>query len=482
MPNAPAQTGSNIQEFSVSELSFALKRTVEETYGYVRVRGEISGMTRARSGHVYLTLKDADAVLDGVMWKSTAARLKTQPEDGLEVVCSGKITTYPGRSKYQIIIDRLEPAGMGALMALLEERRKKLAAEGLFDEAHKKQLPFLPETIGVVTSPTGAVIRDILHRLSDRFPRHVIVWPVLVQGDKAADEVASAIKKFNALPTDGPVGRPDLLIVARGGGSIEDLWAFNEEPVVRAAFESEIPLISAVGHETDTTLIDFVSDQRAPTPTAAAEMAVPVRSDLISTTLDLERRLVSSQSRLLSERQTKLEGLARGLPSPDDILALAQQRFDASADRLVAALRQNLQKLEVRLAGTTGKLSVRHGLREVSQSTQRLNDLHDRATRAAKNRVDQAQQRLDATWKLATSLSHEDVLRRGFAIVWTADGKVVRRATELSAGDRFTAEFHGNEKVHATVNESPAEPPTHGPAKPAKPKPPSKSGSQGRLF
>src|SRR5436853_2197507 len=273
---------TNAAELTVSELSASLKRTVEDNFGYVRVRGEISGYRGPHtSGHVYFALKDESAKIDAVIWKTAFGRMRIKPEEGLEVIVSGRLTTYPNRSSYQIVVETLEPAGLGALMALLEERKRKLAAEGLFDEARKQLLPFLPEVIGVITSPTGAVIRDILHRLADRFPRHVIVWPVKVQGEGSAEEVAAAIEGFNALPDGGRIRRPDLLIVARGGGSLEDLWSFNEEIVVRAAAESMIPLISAVGHETDVTLIDFASDRRAPTPTAAAEMAVPVRSELI---------------------------------------------------------------------------------------------------------------------------------------------------------------------------------------------------------
>src|ERR1700749_3632509 len=273
----------NAPEYTVSELSSALRRTVEDSYGHVRVRGEISGFRGAHSsGHCYFALKDENAKIDAVIWKGVHYRMRFKPQEGLEVIATGKLTTYPGSSKYQIVIESLEPAGIGALMALMEERKKKLAAEGLFDEARKQLLPWLPEVIGVVTSPTGAVIRDILHRLEDRFPRRVLVWPVKVQGDGSAEQVAAAIRGFNALPEGGRIPRPDVLIVARGGGSLEDLWSFNEEVVVRAAAESMIPLISAVGHETDITLIDFVSDKRAPTPTAAAEMAVPVRSELLA--------------------------------------------------------------------------------------------------------------------------------------------------------------------------------------------------------
>ncbi|MFB0923222.1 MAG: exodeoxyribonuclease VII large subunit, partial [Alphaproteobacteria bacterium] len=263
---------------SVTELSGDVKRTVEDKFAYVRVRGEVSGFKRAASGHLYMALKDADAVIDAVCWKGKAGQLEIQPEDGLEVIATGRVTTYAARSKYQLIIDRIEVAGEGALLKMIEERRKRLTTEGLFDADRKAALPFLPDVIGVVTSPTGAVIRDILHRLEDRFPRHVLLWPVLVQGNSAAAQVTAAIEGFNRIAPGGAVPRPDLLIVARGGGSLEDLMAFNEENVVRAAAASKIPLISAVGHETDTTLIDFASDRRAPTPSAAAEMAVPVRA------------------------------------------------------------------------------------------------------------------------------------------------------------------------------------------------------------
>src|SRR6266852_6539736 len=295
--------GSNLPEYTVSELSQALKRSIEDGFGHVRVRGEISGFKRVGSGHCYFALKDAEAVLDAVCWRTTAIRLAIKPEDGMEVVCNGRLTTYPGRSKYQLIVDSSELAGIGALLKMLEERRLRLAAEGLFDAERKKKLPFLPEVIGIVTSPTGAVIRDILHRLADRFPRRVLVWPVAVQGEGAAAQVAAAINGFNRLSAEGPLPRPQLIIVARGGGSLEDLMAFNEEIVVRAAAASAIPLISAVGHETDTTLIDFASDRRAPTPTAAAEIAVPVRLDLVAELGGKISRLAGSLARLFSERR-----------------------------------------------------------------------------------------------------------------------------------------------------------------------------------
>ena len=334
----------NIPEWTVSELSAALKKTVEDAYGFVRVRGEITGYRGPHSsGHVYFALKDENAKIDAVIWKGVFGRIRFKPEEGLEVIATGRLTTYPGRSSYQIIIESLEPAGVGALMALLEERKKKLAAEGLFDEARKQLLPYLPAVIGVITSPTGAVIRDILHRLRDRFPRHVLVWPVRVQGDGSAEEVAAAIRGFNALPEGGRIPRPDLLIVARGGGSLEDLWSFNEEIVVRAAADSMIPLISAVGHETDVTLIDFASDKRAPTPTAAAEMAVPVRVELLAQIDGLARRQLSCWARGLDARRTELRAAARALPGADELLAVPRQKLDALAERLPRALKANAE-------------------------------------------------------------------------------------------------------------------------------------------
>src|SRR5215813_8338135 len=349
----------NVVEWTVSELSAALRRTVEDAYGYVRVRGEISGFKGQHSScHAYFTLKDEGARLEAVIWKSSYGRMRVKPEEGLEVIVTGRLTTYPGRSSYQIVIDRLEPAGVGALMKLLEERRKKLAAEGLFDEARKQLLPFLPRVIGVVTSPTGAVIRDILHRLEDRFPRRVLVWPVRVQGEGSAEQVAAAIRGFNALPEGGRIPRPDVLIVARGGGSLEDLWSFNEEIVVRAAADSMIPLISAVGHETDVTLIDFAADKRAPTPTAAAEMAVPVRAELIMRVDGLERRALAGWLRNQEARRALVRSAARALPDADEVLALPRQRLDHAAAGLGRALRANAHVHRVSLSRIGGRLSV----------------------------------------------------------------------------------------------------------------------------
>ncbi|MFC0207865.1 exodeoxyribonuclease VII large subunit, partial [Chelativorans intermedius] len=319
----------NVAEFSVSEISQALKRTVEDAFGHVRVRGEVSGYRGPHaSGHCYFALKDERARLEAVIWRGTFSKLRFQPQEGLEVVATGKLSTYPGSSKYQIIIDAIEPAGAGALMALLEERKRKLAAEGLFAQERKRPLPFMPRVIGVVTSPTGAVIRDIIHRITDRFPVHVLVWPVRVQGETTGDEVSAAVAGFNALERDGPIPRPDLLIVARGGGSLEDLWGFNDEAVVRAVAASQIPVISAVGHETDWTLIDLAADRRAPTPTGAAEMAVPVKAELEADLARLAARLKAAISRDVERRRQGLRAVARALPSPDQLFALPRRRFD----------------------------------------------------------------------------------------------------------------------------------------------------------
>src|SRR5271154_435220 len=379
----------NLPELTVSELSMALKRTVEDTYGYVRVRGEVSGYKGPHSsGHVYFALKDESAKIDAVIWKGVFGRMRLRPEEGLEVIVTGKLTTYPSRSSYQIIVETLEPSGLGALMALLEQRKRLLAAEGLFDEARKQLLPFLPELIGVITSPTGAVIRDILHRLADRFPRHVLVWPVKVQGDSSAAEVAAAIAGFNALPERARgllPRRPDLIIVARGGGSLEDLWSFNEEIVVRAAAASMIPLIAAVGHETDVTLIDFAADRRAPTPTAAAEMAVPVRADLLVDIDSLARRALASWRRNQEARRTELRSAARALPDADEVLALPRQRLDHAASALARALRANAQIHRVSFSRTGGRLSP-HLLRSgVERRRERIGVFAKRAERAVAN-------------------------------------------------------------------------------------------------
>jgi exodeoxyribonuclease VII large subunit len=462
----------NIPEWSVSELSAALKRTVEDAYGYVRVRGEISGYRGPHSsGHCYFALKDESARIDAVIWKGVFGRIRFKPEEGLEVIATGKLTTYPGRSSYQIVIDSLEPAGVGALMALLEERKKKLAAEGLFDEARKQLLPYLPDVIGVVTSPTGAVIRDILHRLADRFPRHVLVWPVRVQGEGSAEEVAAAIRGFNALPEGGAIPRPDLLIVARGGGSIEDLWSFNEEIVVRAAADSMIPLISAVGHETDVTLIDFVSDKRAPTPTAAAEMAVPVKSELIARIDGLARRSLACWTRGQEHRRTELRAAARALPTADTLLSLPRQRLDACADRLPRALRANAQVHHTAFSRISGRLTpqmlrgqverrrerytvaagrLAAGLRHnaeaqrtrIARARDRIGVLQQRAQRANRTMLDRRAARVERAGQLLAALSYHGVLTRGFALVRGPEGRPLRAAAAVAAGMRLDIEFH----------------------------------------
>jgi exodeoxyribonuclease VII large subunit len=456
-PLASASSASelrpNLPEYTVSELSAALKRTIEQGFSYVRVRGEISGFKRHGSGHCYFALKDTDAVLDAVCWRGTALRLAIKPEDGMEVVCTGRLTTYPGRSKYQLVVERIELAGIGALLKLLEERRQRLAAEGLFAEERKKQLPFLPRVIGVVTSPTGAVIRDILHRLNDRFPRHVLIWPVAVQGEGAAQQVAAAIQGFNRLAPGGKVPRPDLLIVARGGGSLEDLMAFNEEIVVRAAAASEIPLISAVGHETDTTLIDYASDRRAPTPTAAAEMAVPVRFDLIAELDGKSVRLAGALSRLLGERRTRIEGLARGLPDPRSILDTARQRLDDRAERLLLGFRQLLAIRRHKLDSAGERLSRSALTNLVERARQRLGDALPRLERAMARFIVHEQHRLASVGGRLETF-HQTVtkaLERGFALVHDASGKVVISAQEVGPGDALSIEFHDG-KVGVTAD------------------------------
>ena len=356
--------GENAPEFSVSELSGALKRMIEGEFSHVRIRGEIGRVARPASGHLYYDLKDDKSVIASVTWKGQAAKLATQPEEGLEVVATGKITTFAGQSRYQMIVSEMSVAGVGALMAQLEKRKKALAAEGLFDASRKKDIPYLPEIIGVVTSPSGAVIRDILHRLRDRFPRKVLVWPVAVQGEKCAPDVTAAIEGFNKLTPGGAMPRPDLIIVARGGGSIEDLWGFNEEAVVRATYASDIPVISAVGHETDTTLIDYVADLRAPTPTAAAEHAVPVRADLMGWIASMEERRVRSLSASLGNKRQRLRDLGRALPNPAEMVAMQAQRLDMLGDRLPRALTAAAVAKRTRLVQTSA------GLRPQALSTQ----------------------------------------------------------------------------------------------------------------
>ena len=439
-----------------------MKRTIEDRFGHVRVRGEISGWKRAASGHGYLALKDEKAVLDGVIWKGSLAALRFVPEDGLDVIATGKLTTYPGRSKYQIVIDRLELAGAGALMALLEQRRQKLAAEGLFDTARKRPLPFLPERIGVVTSPTGAVIRDILHRLADRFPRPVLVWPVLVQGDQAAAQVAAAVAGFNAMPEEK---RPDLLIVARGGGSIEDLWAFNEEIVVRAVAASAIPTISAVGHETDTSLCDFAADVRAPTPTAAAEMAVPVRTDLLAAVRQLALRGERAALRGLELRRERASGLGLRLPTPRALLGLARQRADELGERLPRALTARAERARGAFLLASAAIRPRLLDQRLAAARQRLDATRLRPALVERPLAD-ARVRLERLWRVAASLDPKNVLKRGYALVETRDGGVVTSSAAARAAGALVLNF-ADGRVDAKVENGSDPAPKRAPAKPA---------------
>jgi exodeoxyribonuclease VII large subunit len=458
--NAPQ---SNLIEYSVSELSFALKQTVERNFERVRVRGEVSGFKGlAGSGHCYFTLKDASACIDAVIFRTEFQRLKFKPQEGLEIVATGRLTTFPSRSRYQILIDHLEPAGAGALMVLLEERRKKLAAEGLFDAGRKKKLPYLPAVIGVVTSPSGAVIRDILHRLRDRFPRRVLVWPVRVQGDGAAEEVAAAIRGFNAIASGDRIPRPDLLIVARGGGSIEDLWAFNEEVAVRAVAASRIPVISAVGHETDWTLVDHAADLRAPTPTGAAEMAVPVLAELTASLRELSSRHELSLHRFREARRRDVAALARSLPTLAKLLALPRQRLDDVGGRLARSLRTEVVKKRERYIAVGGRVTSTILRRADEQRRQRLletmrrlssvhagvvrvmrRDLHRTGARhdvaALARAIDRQRQRYVAVSRvfqtLSDTMSPDAILSRGFAIVLDSSGGTLRSPEQVATGD-----------------------------------------------
>lgn len=497
----------------------ALKRTIETAYDHVRVRGELGRVTIARSGHMYADLKDDKSVLNTIMWKGQVSRLPFRPEEGLEVIATGRLSTYPGRSNYQLIADSLRPAGVGALMALLEERKKKLAAEGLFDERHKKPLPFLPATVGVVTSPTGAVIRDILHRIRDRFPVRVILWPALVQGDTAAPQIEAAIRGFNAMPEGG---RPDVLIVGRGGGSIEDLWPFNEEEVVRAAFESAIPLISAVGHETDTTLIDFVSDARAPTPTGAAEIAVPVRSELQFQIQDLDQRLKRALVRGIRRGSERLE--ATRLPRPDRLLESKRQRYDTITERLPIAVRTLVQRRRAKLETiSAGLISPKQVVKEkqakldnmaarlgaglaratskkrvdyarigsrlrpepLAADTQRARkSLLDTARRArpALDRILTAKRQAFASQeKLLETLSYQATLNRGYAIIRNKEGRVLRSIAEVASENQVDLTLaDGDLSLSPGMHDAAAKTPAPKAAKPA-----AKRGSkddQGSLF
>jgi exodeoxyribonuclease VII large subunit len=474
-------TGANSPEYTVAELSGAIKKAIENEFGHVRLRAEVGRVSLPRSGHVYLDLKDDKAVIAGIIWKGVAATLDTQPEEGMEVIATGRITTFPGQSKYQIIIEDIKPAGAGALMAVLEKRKAALAAEGLFDASRKRPLPYLPEIIGVVTSPSGAVIRDILHRLRDRFPRKVLIWPVAVQGAKCAPEVARAIAGFNRLTPGGALPRPDLIIVARGGGSVEDLWGFNEEVVVRAAAASEIPLISAVGHETDTTLIDYAADMRAPTPTAAAELAVPVRLDLLAHLDQQHARMSRSLTQGLIQRGQRLRDMSRVLPRPDTLLDSPRQRLDRAADRLARvatlterpcllleraiarldpALMVGVQRRKMHLADLAGALRPATLRRRLAQDSQRTASLARRLAPAlmreqalqaarlsragislstvARRQITKWQNQITAAERLRRTLGYEATLERGFAVV-RSEGTLI--TTSTGAADQTTLEI-----------------------------------------
>ena len=439
--DSPGQ-GENAPEFSVSELSSVLKRMIEGEFSNVRIRGEVGRVSRPASGHLYFDLKDDKSVIASVTWRGQASKLATQPEEGLEVVATGKITTFAGQSRYQMIVSEMSVAGIGALMAQLEKRKKKLEAEGLFDKNIKKEIPYLPEIIGVITSPSGAVIRDILHRLSDRFPRKVLLWPVSVQGESCAPDVTAAINGFNKLTPGGAMPRPELIIVARGGGSIEDLWGFNEESVVRAAFESEISLISAVGHETDTTLIDLASDLRAPTPTAAAEYAVPVRADLMGWLSSMEERRVRSLTSNLEIKRQRLKDLSRGLPTPADLVAMAAQRLDAVSDRLPRALSAVSNNKRTLLLQTSAGLRGRLLQNKLIDRTKEMNRFVKSIEANIRLIIQRNQSSLDGLERIRQTLGYEATLRRGYTVVRNKDGKLITRLKEADVNKELEIEFY----------------------------------------
>ncbi len=458
----------NVPEMSVSELAFSLKRTLEETYGRIRIRGELSGVKVAASGHMYADMKDEGAVINIVCWKGVMSRLSLMPEDGMDVICTGKVTSYPKGSRYQIVIDSIELAGEGALLKMLEDRKKKLAAEGLFAPERKKPLPFIPHSIGVVTSPTGAVIRDILHRLADRFPRPVLIWPVPVQGDNAADKIAAAIKGFDSIQSSGAMRRPDLLIVARGGGSLEDLMAFNEESVVRAVADCSIPVISAVGHETDTTLIDYVSDLRAPTPTGAAEMAVPVRANLRTQILDDEKRLVSGISRLFEEMRHRLTAQAARLGDPGRILEVKTQSLDHLSQKLVSGFERGLSGKRTRMLELGAML--RHPKDRIAEAQKILSIRTDSLMRVRNKLLDEPQKRFVHAGRMLETLSFKSVLNRGFVVVRDDQGKPVTAADQTRTGQSVRLQFEDDKLVDAVIGKG------------GKSKKPAKADSQGQLF
>ena len=479
-PTDETGTLPNLPVFSVSEITAAIKRTMEDTFSRIRIRGEVSGLRRPGSGHLYMDLKDEDGVIAAVCWRGVATRLAVAPEDGLEIIVTGRITTYGPASKYQLVIEDVELAGEGALLKLIEDRRKKLAAEGLFDEEAKRPLPFLPDVIGVVTSPSGAVIRDILHRLADRFPRHVVIWPVLVQGKQAPAQVAAAIRGFNALEAGGPVARPDLIIVARGGGSLEDLMAFNEEEVVRAAAGSEIPLISAVGHETDVTLIDFAADRRAPTPSAAAEMAVPVRMELAAQVTDNGRRMDATMMRGIEDARARLGQLWRIAGNPGRLVEEAAQRLDDRGERLRGAATALIADARTRYAGAAAGLRP-HALQlTLSHGSQRLEASAGRLKREADRAIADSRINLERLGGLLASYSYENVLARGFAVIRDEAGAAVMAAAATRPGMAVELGF-ADGAVPATIGAKGTVPGAPGPKRASRPeeKPKNRGGDDG---
>ena len=476
----------NVPEYSVSQLSNHVRRTLEDSFGHVKIRGEISGYRgRHSSGHCYFALKDERARIDAVVWRGVFSKLKFKPEEGMEVIVTGKVSSYPGSSKYQIVIESMEPAGVGALMALLEERKKKFTEEGLFAQERKKQIPFLPQTIGIITSPTGAVIQDMMHGFEERFPAHIILWPVRVQGDTCANEVARALAGFNAIKPGGAVSKPDLIIVARGGGSLEDLWGFNEEAVVRAVANSEIPIISAVGHETDWTLIDLAADARAPTPTKAAEWAVPKYSELIERGKDLELRLQRTIQRYIAEQRSKTTGLGRAMPRLQDLIAMPRQRLDSIPERMENALKLRIQSSRSRITEMSSRLAP--GLREnahtkrtyylslkgrfipslskslvkrrlafqnissryaptllrqkISYYQQRLSAIEKQAYTNTAHKLAVSRSKFESCGKLLSSLGYQNVLKRGYVLARDENGSMVRTVDGVKTGQKLALEF-----------------------------------------
>ena len=439
-------TKENIPEYSVTELSTALKSTIEEQFGYVRIKGELSGINNHSSGHIYLTLKDENAVINGIIWRSSVAKIKIRPEEGLEVICSGKISTgynpgrFAGRSNYQITIDSMKPAGVGALMAVLEERKKKLNEEGLFDERHKKSIPLYPKVIGVITSPTGAVLQDIKHRISERFPCNVLLWPVPVQGNDAADLIVSAIEGFNNLDSNSNIPTPDIIILARGGGSIEDLWCFNEESIVRAVSNSRIPLISAVGHETDTTLVDFASDRRAPTPTAAAEIATPSKEALLSELFESENRINASINSCINIVKERVDNVQKLFPSYEYLFSTKTNDLNSLAHRLPGALKLYIQKEMTNYKNIGSKLSLNTLKEKIKNSQSNLLISTKQLVKVNKNNFNNLSNRLNSTNKLLESLSYKSVIKRGFSVARNSSNKIISEKTDIIEDNRINIE------------------------------------------